>query len=84
MSSMFPFEMTTSWNGQHRLPQSIQIAFSSHLNGLHFHILDCVYHGDPPPTASQLTTLWETEVVELFLRGSDDHYLEIEISPYVN
>lgn len=42
------------------------------------------FYGDPaPPDAPVGTTdkLWEHEVVELFILGSDGHYTEIELSP---
>jgi hypothetical protein len=40
-------------------------------------------YGDPAPTApaGSLEGLWEYEVVELFLLGSNDRYLEIELGP---
>jgi len=40
--------------------------------------------GDPPPIAraGRLDGLWTFEVVELFLLGTDDHYLEIELGPH--
>jgi hypothetical protein len=42
------------------------------------------HHGDPPPPgpARSLDGLWDFEVVELFLLGAADRYLEIELSPH--
>jgi len=42
------------------------------------------YHGDAPPggPVGHLDGLWNHEVVELFLLGSGDRYLEIELSPH--
>lgn len=46
--------------------------------------VDAPLHGDPaPPTPPGPTwALWEHEVVELFLLGADDRYLEIELGPH--
>ncbi len=46
--------------------------------------VDAPMHGDPPPNdpAGRLDGLWEYEVVELFLLGRDDRYLEIELGPH--
>jgi len=42
------------------------------------------FHGDPPPPgpAGSCDGLWEFEVVEVFLVGEDERYLEIELSPH--
>jgi hypothetical protein len=41
------------------------------------------WHGDPAPTTpvGACPRLWEHEVVELFLAGQGDRYLEVELSP---
>lgn len=41
-------------------------------------------HGDPPPSApiGSCDRLWEHEVVELFLLGAGERYLEIELGPH--
>lgn len=46
--------------------------------------LDAPWHGDPPPPgpAGPTWALWEHEVVEWFLLGADDHYLELEFGPH--
>jgi hypothetical protein len=46
--------------------------------------IDATFHGDPSPCAPTGSTdrLWEHEVVELFLLGDDDHYLELEFGPH--
>jgi len=40
--------------------------------------------GDPPPDAppGRLDHLWEHEVVEVFILGSDGHYTELEMGPH--
>ncbi len=46
--------------------------------------VDAPSHGDPPPVHPPGSTpkLWEHEVVEVFVLGPDDHYLEIELGPH--
>lgn len=46
--------------------------------------VDAPWHGDPPPSAPPGPTpaLWEHEVVELFVAGVDQRYLELEIGPH--
>lgn len=42
------------------------------------------YFGDPPPEEPPGSTaqLWQFEVLELFLLGSEEHYLELEFGPH--
>jgi hypothetical protein len=46
--------------------------------------VDAPFHGDPPPPGPPGPTdgLWEFEVVELFLLGADQRYLEVELGPH--
>lgn len=46
--------------------------------------IDAPYHGDPPPAgaAGRTDGLWEYEVVELFLVGSEMRYVELEFGPH--
>lgn len=46
--------------------------------------VEASFHDDPPPDgpAGRLDGLWEYEVVELFLLGAGDAYLEIELGPH--
>ena len=46
--------------------------------------VDAPWHGDPPPPGApgRLDGLWEHEVVELFLVGADERYLELELGPH--
>lgn len=46
--------------------------------------IDAAYHRDPPPPSAPGRTerLWEHEVVELFLLGERERYLEIELGPH--
>ena len=45
--------------------------------------VDAPYHGDPLPRvqAGRCNRLWEFEVVEFFLVGPGDRYLELEFGP---
>jgi hypothetical protein len=46
--------------------------------------VDAPFHADPAPEAplGRLDGLWNFEVVELFLVGSGERYLEIEMGPH--
>lgn len=46
--------------------------------------LDAPFHGDAPPASPEGSCpgLWEYEVVELFLLGTDERYVEIELGPH--
>lgn len=46
--------------------------------------VDAPFHDDPPPAGPTGPTegLWEHEVVEIFLLGRDDTYLEVELGPH--
>lgn len=46
--------------------------------------VEATFHGDPAPAAPPGSTdrLWEYEVVELFLLGEDERYLELEFGPH--
>ncbi len=46
--------------------------------------VDAPFHGDPAPTSPAGSTdrLWEHEVVEIFLLGEEDRYLELELGPH--
>jgi hypothetical protein len=47
-------------------------------------LVDAPYFGDPPPAGRTGSTdeLWKREVVELFLVGAQERYLEIELGPH--
>ena len=46
--------------------------------------IDAPFHGDPAPEAPAGPTwaLWEHEVVELFVLGLNERYLEVEVGPH--
>jgi len=45
--------------------------------------VDAPLHGDPAPQAQagRVDRLWEHEVIELFLVGTDERYIELELGP---
>jgi len=45
---------------------------------------DAPYFGDPPPPsiAGSTDRLWEYEVIELFIAGPGERYLELELGPH--
>ncbi len=47
-------------------------------------VVEAPFHGDPAPPLSRgsCPRLWEYEVVECFLVGSDARYLEVEMGPH--
>ena len=46
--------------------------------------IDAPFHDDPPPCtpAGFTDRLWEFEVVELFIVGQQQHYIELEFGPH--
>ncbi len=47
-------------------------------------VIDAPFHNDPPPIgpAGPTDGLWEYEVVEVFIAGPAERYLEIELGPH--
>ena len=83
---MTPFVLETSftWNGE---PAHRREKARLHVHDLGARIdidIDAPFHDDPKPDAhaGSLWKLWEWEVVEFFVAGPDDRYLEIEIGPH--
>ncbi len=70
------------WSGEY-VGEQATLALSLDARELVIEI-EAVFHDDPPPSAppGSCWALWEHEVVELFLLGEDDHYIEIEIGPH--
>ena len=79
------YTIGTTWNGD-------QVALGEHIyvglamtDGGDLNIqIDAPFYGDPAPGQSLGSTweLWNHEVVEVFLVGSDGHYLEAEFGPH--
>ena len=76
------FEIRHSWDGAPR-PLSGALQIRSHQAGWSVEIV-APFHDDPPPRSPLGSTLglWNHEVIELFIVGSDQHYLELEFGPH--
>lgn len=77
------FEITNTWDG--RLLRSEEWAHIELELGAKIEVrVEAAYYGDlaPPGPAGRRDGLWEFEVVELFLLGAQDRYLEIELGPH--
>ena len=73
-----------TWDGEPaRTDECARIVLDLSEAGLDVEV-DAPFHGDPPPSAPVGSTdrLWEYEVVELFLLGEDERYLELELGPH--
>jgi hypothetical protein len=76
------------WDGAAaRADEIVHCQLRATATGLRWSI-DAPDHGDPPPLADgqpappgRCPRLWEHEVVELFLLGEDQRYLEVEVGP---
>ena len=79
----FEFLIASTWDGEPVLPaEQAQVLLS--LGAEHLEIeIDAPLHGDPVPPGPVGSTdsLWEYEVVELFLLGEEERYLELEFGP---
>jgi len=73
-----------TWDGQPAARQDwvkLELELTRHTLSV---AIDAPFHGDEPPTAAAGPTpgLWNHEVVELFLLGDDERYLEVELGPH--
>lgn len=78
------FEITRDWRGA-PVPAAERVAVDVALDDDVLTVLvDAPWHGDAPPATAPGSTdrLWEHEVVELFLVGKGERYLEIELGPH--
>ena len=79
----FHFELRRTWNDEPLLPGefgSIELRLG---DAVEIEI-EAARHGDPPPPGppGRCDGLWNHEVVELFLLGVDEQYLELEFGPH--
>lgn len=86
MSSGDPqvFVVAQRWDGR-RAPSAEWVRFELEVEGPDLVVrVEAPFHGDAPPPHAPGSTpgLWEHEVVELFLLGPDDRYLELELGPH--
>lgn len=84
--SVHRFEIRSTWDGQPALDAeavdlTLELAAGDASGRLR---VSAPYHGDPAPDAppGRLDGLWDHEVVELFLLGTEQRYLEIELGPH--
>lgn len=72
-----------TWDGRALEAPAAQIDLEVGAHGLTVSFRSSLY-GDPPPPlpAGRCPGLWDFEVVELFLLGSEEHYLELEWGPH--
>ncbi len=76
--------LTGSWDGTPLLaPEYGEMNLQFQERGLHLE-MRAHYWQNPAPSAPAGSTsaLWEYEVLELFLLGLDEHYLELEFGPH--
>ena len=73
-----------TWDGEPaREDECARMVLARSEAGLEIEV-EAPFHGDPAPAAPVGSTdrLWEHEVVELFLLGAGERYLELELGPY--
>ena len=74
-----------SWNGALTLPEAERVRFELELNARHLTVrIEAPYYANAPPKLSPGRTprLWEHEVVEVFLLGPEERYIEMEFGPH--
>ena len=73
-----------AWDGSPADPgEAVTVVIEPHADSLVIRV-DAPFHGDPPPAGPPGPTegLWEHEVVEAFLLGPGEEYLEVELGPH--
>ncbi len=81
---MLRLDIDKKWNGRPSTPRERVIVTleedSDHLKLT----IDAPFYGDAPPEAPAGSTpgLWNHEVVEVFIAGPNEQYLELEFGPY--
>ena len=73
-----------TWDGSPVAPDEIATVELEPRDGALVVRVDAPYHGDPPPAFPPGPTerLFEHEAVEVFLLGSDESYVELEMGPH--
>lgn len=80
----YQFLVNRTWDGS-LLDEDVVARVQLCLDPTHLVVVvDAPFHGDPPPGRPPGSTerLWEHEVVEVFLVGAEDDYLEVELGPH--
>ena len=82
---MNTYRIRTEWEGTQLGPEEeTQVTFSVEGETLRIQV-DAPYWGNeapPRPSGEECICLWEFEVVEVFIKGRLDKYLEVEMSPH--
>jgi hypothetical protein len=76
--------IASTWNGEPASREE-EVSVRMWLEGMDLRVeVEACYWGDPWPTRppGRVDRLWEHEVVELFLLGDDQRYIEIEMGPH--
>lgn len=84
MSEPHIWRIDRTWDGEAaRADEVATVAASAEAAGWRV-VVDAPLHGDPAPASPVGSTplLWEHEVVELFVLGADERYLELEFGPH--
>ena len=80
---MLAFDVGFTWDGSSVADDE---RVSVWIDGVHDALVisvDAPFHDDPPPPGTgSLDGLWDYEVVEVFLVGAGDEYVEIELGPH--
>ncbi|CAG7836504.1 unnamed protein product [Allacma fusca] len=84
------FNITSSWNGRSTVPENeiIEVRFYApeHTFGVRGFGIDikAPFYDDPAPSGNpgRFDGLWDYEVVEVFILGNDDKYVELEFGPH--
>lgn len=80
---MLAFDVGFTWDGSSVADdERVSVRIDGEPDALVISV-DAPFHGDPPPPGTgSLDGLWAHEVVELFLVGVGDEYVEIELGPH--
>jgi hypothetical protein len=82
---MNQFQISKLWDGT-SLPESERVNLIISVQGEALVItVDAPFYNDPKPSAQSalnLDGLWNFEVVEVFIKGRHDKYIEIEMGPH--
>jgi hypothetical protein len=76
--------VASTWDGMPAAASEIAtVSIRATPGGLRLAV-DAPFHGDAPPDASpgSCDRLWEHEVVEVFVAGPGERYLEVELGPW--
>ncbi len=83
-TTRFELSIGHSWDGK-VLPEGDQVRLGFEIGPDRVHVwVDAPFYRDPAPIDSPGPTmgLWLYEVVELFIAGSDQRYIELEMGPH--